>query len=145
MVDDHYKIKDIFNIDESLINKIDIYVFKDNYYNVILNIQEMLRYQKRNKGTLIIDDYYMNLYEKGWRQSIANIFEADKYYKQFMDENKIKGEINMKNYYTYYEDKKKKSDIQKLKDKLKRKIEKLTIQLIKYGSMSTTVVVFGGG
>ena len=27
-----YKIKDIFNIDESLINKIDIYVFKDNYY-----------------------------------------------------------------------------------------------------------------
>lgn len=38
-------------------------LFKDNYYNVILNIQEMLRYQKRNKGTLIIDDYYMNLYE----------------------------------------------------------------------------------
>ncbi len=38
-------------------------LFKDNYYNVQINLKEILRYQKKNKDGFILDIAYVKLYE----------------------------------------------------------------------------------
>jgi hypothetical protein len=38
-------------------------LFKDNYYNVMMNIEEILRYQKKNPEGYILDIEYIKLYE----------------------------------------------------------------------------------
>jgi len=55
-------------------------LFKDNYYNVRLNIEEILRYHKKNKDGFTIDLEYIKLYELVYNiDSLSNDKKIDIY------------------------------------------------------------------
>lgn len=67
--------------------------FVEKSKNQQLFIENELPSIEEYKEKIKLKEYYMNLYEKSWRQSLSNIFEMDGYYKQLIEQYKKNEEL----------------------------------------------------